>query len=499
MRKIAVSVACALSAFLLASPAAGDVRFGVADDTGKNAPDGGATFYGALARAGLSEDAITVRWEPNAPFAVSEYVMLDRTVAQASAHGIRLVFVVTPSSAAAISSSPQMTGAFGTFLRLLAARYPRVRDYEIGLEPNQPRFWQPQFNPDGSPASGAAYEAFLAAGYDALKTADPTLRVIGFNISDRGNDNPFAASNVSTSPVRFIHDAAAAFRASGRSRPLMDAFGYHPYPLSSSDPLSTGARWPNAGVPNLDRIDQAIWDGFAGTAQPTLEQGLQLAVTEIGWQTAIPAGSSSAYTGEENVPVTDEATQARIYGEVVHTLECNASVSDVLFFHFVDEIPLEGFQTGLLRADWTTRPAYNAVVQALDGTRGGCLGTVVHLKHTTGVVGAALALGKRGRSWRATARAEEDVDYTAGVVRVGSSRIDRRSVVRALAQGSPPEVPFGVDGELHAYWNQVFRFPVGALPPGRYVLAVRLSASLAPQRTALFVKPFRVLRGRSRG
>ena len=44
----------------------------------------------------------------------------------------------------------------------------------IGNEPNQPRFWQPQFNLDGSPASPAAYESLLARSYDALKGVDPS-------------------------------------------------------------------------------------------------------------------------------------------------------------------------------------------------------------------------------------------------------------------------------------------------------------------------------------
>jgi hypothetical protein len=53
----------------------------------------------------------------------------------------------------------------------------------------------------------------------------------------------------------------------------MDVFGFHPYPARDRDPLAKGYRWPNAGVANLDRIKQALWDAFNGTAQPIVAEG----------------------------------------------------------------------------------------------------------------------------------------------------------------------------------------------------------------------------------
>src|SRR5436190_22259895 len=97
-----------------------------------------------------------------------------------------------------------------------------VKNYVIGNEPNQPRFWQPQFSSTGADLSGAAYEPLLAASYDALKAVDPSINVIGVGLSPRGNDNPFAKDNISTSPVRFLHDLGLAYRASKWNKPLMD-------------------------------------------------------------------------------------------------------------------------------------------------------------------------------------------------------------------------------------------------------------------------------------
>jgi hypothetical protein len=175
--------------------------------------------------------------------------------------------------------------------------------------------------------------------------------VIGLGLSPRGNDNPNATSNISTSPVRFIRYLGAAYRASGRTLPIMDALAFHPYPNPSSadDPLTKGYQWPNAGVPNLDRIEQAVWDAFEGTGQPTFAEGgarrlfevaappLSFVLDETGWQAAIPSTSRAAYTGFENSKTVSETTQARIYGSLIRLVECDPAVSSLNFFHLIDE------------------------------------------------------------------------------------------------------------------------------------------------------------------
>ena len=83
----------------------------------------------------------------------------------------------------------------------------------------------------------AVYAGLLAKSYDALKEVDPGIRVIGLGLSGRGNDLPLAPSNASTSPVRFLRDLGAAYRASGRTLPLMDELGLHLYPRSDRDPV----------------------------------------------------------------------------------------------------------------------------------------------------------------------------------------------------------------------------------------------------------------------
>src|SRR5256714_8632807 len=337
MRILAAAFSCALCALALAGSAGAIGAIGVTEDAGKYSRDGGGPFFAQLADLGMNENAITIYWDPSLPGGMAEPGLLDRTLPAAAARGIRIVLAVYARRPAQFTQSPTAEAQFTDFLERLALAYPEVRGFVVGNDPNQPRFWQPQFAPDGSEAAGAAYEQLLARCYDVLKGVNPAIRVIGLGLSERGNDDPRAPSNASTSPVRFIQALGAAYYASGRERPIMDALAYHPYPGSSTDPLSKGLPWPNASVANLDRIKQAVWDAFHGTAQPTLENGLGLVVSEVGWQVGVVGASASAYRGRENVATTDEATQAAIYGELVRRLSCDPDVTDLLFLHLTDE------------------------------------------------------------------------------------------------------------------------------------------------------------------
>ena len=79
----------------------------------------------------------------------------------------------------------------------------------------------------------------------------------------------------------------------------MDGFSFHPYPNEATDPLERGYAWPNAGFANLDRVKQALWDAFHGTAQPTTLDGLKLHLDEVGWQ--VDTSGRAGYRGLENV------------------------------------------------------------------------------------------------------------------------------------------------------------------------------------------------------
>jgi hypothetical protein len=480
MHRLAALLAVLLTAAALAGDASAALRVGVADDIGL-AAEHTPWFFDSLGELGMSENRISVAFDPANPTTIQNQAAIDLYLPHATLRGVRVVFAVAPTKARAITGTPRGAALFASYVELLARTYPTVKDFIIGNEPNQNRFWQPQFDRAGRNVSAASYYAMLAASYDALKAVDPTINVIGLGLSPRGGDDPNAPNNVSTSPVRFLHGLGKAYRASRRTRPIMDELAFHPYPDRDTDPLMKGYRWPNAGVPNLGRIKQAFWDAFRGTAQPvfperTSARGLKFRLDELGWQVAVPPWAAAAYFGEENVLPTSELNQSRIYADAVRYLACDASVSSVLFFLLQDEPNLNRWQAGLVRADGTRRPSFDAVKAAVTQTSGRCQGRMRAWRHSTRVEGARVRwprqrkLPARQLTLAPVVNAEEDARVEAGLFTAAGKQVVRQRAV------------------VKAYRSKIVRL-AKRLRPGRYVLRVKFRAELNSARTSRFSTP----------
>jgi hypothetical protein len=470
-------LACA--GLLASGAAAADV--GANDDTGKYAPDAGAAFYEEMAGLGLRQAVVTVRWLPSDPLALAERPLLDLTVAAARAAGVRVVFATYPYPPREIQAGLARPEAFGAWLSELARRYPDVRQFVVGNEPNQPAFWRPQFA-RAAQLSARAFGPFLASGYDALKAVDPAIVVVGVGLSPRGNDRPRARSNVSTSPVRFLAALGSWYRASGRDRPLMDGLSFHPYPNRATDSVERGYAWPNAGFVNLDRVKQAVWDAFADTPQATTLEGLRLYLDEVGWQ--VDTTGRDGYLGAENVAVTDESTQAEVYGELVRRAACDPDIAQLNIFGFQDDALRTGFQAGLYRVDRSARPSALAVRSAIADP--GC---------ATGFAPAwrpaHAVLGAKRPVWR-VAGDRVDVDVTASedaTARVcllaGSHTLSSALRVLASSKGEPATCAVGS--------VQANRWTTLSVPrdPGAQTLAVTLAAEANLGRETTVVRPVR--------
>ena len=523
--KLKTVLACALAALAAAVPAHGQIAVGVSDDLPIGAADGGAAFYAAMEEAGLRENRIAVKWDPNAPGAIGHEAGLARAIAEARAHGVNVVLSLYPTRPRAITDAPVAAGQFAAWTAAVARRYPEVRDFIVGNEPNVNSFWQPQYGPNGTAVSCATYSGLLAASYDALKGVNPAINVIGVGLSPRGNDNAAARSNPSTSPVRCIRDMAAAYRASKRTRPLMDELSFHPFPNLATDPLGRGYQWPNAGLANLDRIKQAFWDGFFGTGQPVFPESsfgrfgplaslaaadsLRFRLNEVGWQVEIVESARGAYHGRENVATTDEASQAEIYGQAIPFIACDPAVRSLLFFHLIDDPNLDRWQSGLIRADGTRRPSYLSVKAAIARTGARCAGITTAWRHATAVIGPSArfpfkrAVPQRTKTWTMVATAFEAGTYHAGVFRVARPKTPtgkaRAKIQRALLRAKPAGAVLAKAGKVSAYREAVVRFPKRTLKPGAYVYAVQLFAETNPTRKSFFVsKAFRVVAPKGR-
>ena len=483
--KFVPTLICSLAASLvLAANASADLQIGVADDLGFHA-DQSPWFFDSLGELGMQENRVSVPFDAAEPTTIQHQASLDLYVPLATLRGVRIVFSVAPSKARALTDNPKAVQQYAEYVAQLARTYPTVKDFIVGNEPNQPRFHQPQFNSAGQNVSAAAYSSVLAAAYDALKAVDPSIRVVGLGLSPRGNDQPNAANNVSTSPVRFLHHLGKAYRKSGRTRPLMDEFAFHPYPDHDRDDLMKGYRWPNAGAPNLDRIKQAFWDAFNGTGQPTFGEGkkrgnMTFRLDELGWQVDVNQTLVPSYVGRENVQTTHEAAQARIYADAIRYLACDASVRSILFFLLRDEADLDRWQAGLVRLDGSRRPSFDAVRATFAETGGRCLGKVRSWRHSKTVDGARVSfprkrvLPARRLTAALVANADEDAVVDAALYRGNRRVLRQRSTVEA-------------------YRSRIVRFGT-RYRPGRYTLRVTLRAATNPSRSKSFSAGLRITR-----
>jgi hypothetical protein len=501
LMRISGPFCCAALALMLAAVAQGSLEVGVTEDAGKSSDTGAAAFFAAMTDVGLKANRISISWDPANPTVIQGQGEIASWLPLAQAAHTRIIFAVAPLKARALTDDPAAVSQFAAYIQQLAQTFPTVKDYVIGNEPNQPLFWLPQFDGAGKALAAAAYLRVLAQSYDALKAVDPTINVIGIGLSPRGNDRRHASSNISRSPIRFIRDLGVAYRASHRTKPLMDELAFHPYPSRNNDSPTVGYVWPNAGVPNLPRVKQAVWDAFHGTAQPTFVEAhtptfgkpLMFELDEVGWEVAIPPDLSALYFGKEIIAPIDEQTQAQYYSDAIKLLTCDRSVRALNFFHLMDEPNLKSWQSGLQRIDLTHRPSYDAVKQTLIDTGGNCQGTPVAWRHAATVVRPRALFGVRNRPsswkrWSFRVGADEEATFRAGIFPV---TVGKRTIGRRLTTGRPTAL-LNAKGTIAAK-NRVIPFTARRLKPGRYVFAIRMVATMNTQRTSLFVsRSFRV-------
>jgi hypothetical protein len=300
------------------------IHYGVADDASKYADDGGAWFYGKLNDARLTENRWTLAWDPSKPTTITELPFLQRAAPKAQDAKVHVVLALYSTQAA--QHDPIL---FCTWAAQVATTVKGwgIHDFIVWNEPNTRLYWTPQDQ------AGAAYEPLLAQCYDMIHAADSDANVIGMGLSPR------ASTSASTEPLVFLRDVGKAYRASHRAAPIMDQLAIHPYPNPSNPTDSPDVGYEvtdRYGIPNLDRVKQAVYSAFNGTKQPTTLNGLTFRIDEVGWQTDTTAYPQ--YVNAENVAVVSEATQVQYLQTMMEKyFACDPTVTDVELFLLVDE------------------------------------------------------------------------------------------------------------------------------------------------------------------
>src|SRR5262249_29027549 len=147
---------------------------------------------------------------------------------KATAAGIDVYLSLYPEGSSQTPVTDRDRADFASWVVDAVKAMPNLRHVIIGNEPNLNLFWMPQFGTSGQDAAAVSYERLLARTYDAVKRAAPKVEVLGGALAHSGTDKPGTGRDTH-SPGRFILDLGVAYRASHRTKPIMDAFTYHPY------------------------------------------------------------------------------------------------------------------------------------------------------------------------------------------------------------------------------------------------------------------------------
>jgi hypothetical protein len=351
------------------------MSIGAAEDAAKHADLTVAKAKMDLALlAGFDTIRVTAIWEPGqSELGGHELVWLENAVAAADLTGIRLVVSVYHRGSRTTPTTPAARADFAAFTASIARRFPSLRSFIVGNEPNLNRFWLPQFNRDGTSASPGAYLGLLAQTYDALKGVSEEIRVIGGSVSPRGSDKPRAKRHTH-SPTRFIAELGRVYRASGRTRPVMDALAFHPYGDNSSQPPEFAhPRATTIGLADYGKLVALLGAAFDGTPQPG--STLPILYDEYGVDSAVPSAKRHVYSGREprTTRPVDESTQGVYYRRALALAYCQPTVEGFLVFHVTDEPDLDRWQSGVFYADDTPKSSLAAVKQAVADTRAGTI------------------------------------------------------------------------------------------------------------------------------
>jgi hypothetical protein len=293
----------------------------------------------------LGADAVRiwVPWQGEAAPKAARRVELSR--AEIAARHTNVVLAVF-GFAADTPAGALVQARFCGFARAALSLVPDARAVVVWNEANSPTYWR---------GTAAEYESLVARCYDELHARH--LQVL---------DSTASAHN----PIAFLDALAAAYRASGRARPLVDAFGHNPYPLSAREQPNVRHAGDFLGEGDYPRLATTLRAGFTGTAQ----RSFAVWYLEDGYQSRIPTRLQRYYHGHETVAVLTAQAQAERVAAAISLAACQPLVRAFFNFELVDERRLAGWQSGLIWRGARPKPAAATFAAAARRAAAGTLG-----------------------------------------------------------------------------------------------------------------------------
>jgi hypothetical protein len=299
----------------------------------------------------------------------------DRYVAAVHARGLRVLWILTNTPAWA--AAPGYSGVwapwaddaqFGEAARRVVARYygRGVTTYEVWNEPNYSWFFGDIHDRRYTDADVAKFGGMMRAAYRAMKEQAPASTVIGPGLGQAGSYQQ-AGGNGWMNEQRYLEKLYDP--RIGNVRGHFDALSIHPY---------GDFYWGTDGNRYYDYAgtsdDWVGWNKMYQT-KPSIRSIMvangdgdkKIWATEIG----APAkreteGAWSTGTG------TTEAVQAAITAQVVKRWSALPFAGGLAWYAGIDasSSPVEGDRWGLLRSDWSPKPGYAALKDAVAGGQG---------------------------------------------------------------------------------------------------------------------------------
>ena len=342
------------------------------------------------ALAGLDTVRMSVLWQPGEQrVGGDDEVVLRNAPAAAQLDGVRLIVSIYPRDWRSTPAHVAARAASSRRMRRRSRRSsPSIRDFVVGNEPNLNLFWMPQFGLGGVDLAARSYELLLARTYDALKLVSARRERDRRRTRARAVRTSRDSLRPTHSPTAFIKDLGAAYRATKRTRPIMDMFAIHPYlipsklPPTFAHPLTT-----TIGVADYPKLVRLLTRAFRRHGAARRDAADRLRRVRLPVEDPAGAARSSTATSVRRPRRTRSPSRYRRSTTRRRSRSRRASRRSpgMLIFHVVDERDARAWQSGLYYGNGRPKTSLPAVRAAALAAQSGTLAECGQGKTTSNV------------------------------------------------------------------------------------------------------------------